>query len=61
MATSPRSTVASVIGWVIVALVVFWAVGFVLGTIRFLLRAFAWLIVVAVLVVVYLRLKAPDD
>jgi hypothetical protein len=52
--------VATVIGWVIVALVLFWAVGFVLGTIRFLIRAFAWLIVVAILVVVYLRLKGSD-
>ena len=61
MATSPRSVLASVIGWIIVAVLLFWALGFVLGTIRFLIRAFAGLIVLAILVVVYLRLRAPDD
>lgn len=61
MAASPRSVIASVVGWLIVALLVFWAFGFVLGTIRFLVRAFALLIVLAILVVLYLRLKAPDD
>jgi hypothetical protein len=61
MATSPRSVVASVVGWVIVAVVLFWAFGFVLGAIRFVVRAFALLIVLGILVVVYLRLRAPDD
>ena len=61
MATSPRSVAASVVGWVIAALVLFWALGFVLGTIRFVVRAFAWLIVLGILVVVYLRLRASDD
>ena len=60
MAASPRSAVASVIGWLIVALVVFWALGFVIGTIRFLLRAALWLVVLAILVGVYVRLRADD-
>ena len=61
MATSPRSVLASVIGWIIVAVLLFWALGFVLGTIRFLIRAFAGLIVLAILVALYFRLRAPDD
>ena len=60
MAASPRSVVASAIGWLIVALVLFWALGFVIGTIRFLLRAALWLVVLAILVGVYIRLRADD-
>jgi hypothetical protein len=61
MATAPRSMLASVVGWIIVAVVLFWALGFVLGTIRFLIRAFAWVIVLAILAAVYVKLKGPDD
>ncbi len=61
MAANPRSMIASVVGWIIVAVVLFWALGFVLGTIRFIIRAFAWVIVLAILIAVYLRLRAPGD
>lgn len=57
---SPRSALASAIGWVIVALVVVWAFGMVIGWIAFVLRSFVWIAVIGVLVVAYLRLKAPD-
>lgn len=60
MASGPRSVIASVVGWLIVAIVLFWALGFVIGTIRLLLRAAVWLIVLAVLVGVYVRLSADD-
>jgi len=58
---SPRSALASAIGWVIVALVVVWAFGMVIGWIAFVLRSFVWIVVIGVLAVAYLRLKAPDD
>ena len=57
---SPRSALASVIGWVIVALLVVWAFGMVIGWIAFVIRSFFWLALIGLLVVAYLRLKAPD-
>lgn len=61
MSSRPRNLLASLIGWIIVAVVVIWAFGLVIGWIRFVLRTFAWLVVLAVLVIVYLRVKAPPD
>ena len=57
---SPRSTLASALGWVIVALVVVWALGMVIGWIAFVLRSLVWIALIGVLVVAYLRLKTPD-
>lgn len=61
MASRPRSLLASAIGWIIVALVVIWAFGLVIGWIRFVLRSIAWVVVLIVLIVAYLAVKAPDD
>lgn len=61
MASRPRSMLASVIGWVIVALLVIWGFGLVIGWIAFVLRSFAWLVLIAVLVVAYLAVKGPPD
>ena len=58
---SPRSALASVVGWIIVVLVVVWAFGMIVGWIAFVVRSFFWLVVIGVLVMAYLRLKAPDD
>ena len=61
MASRPRSALASAIGWVIVALILIWAFGLVIGWIRFVLRSIAWLVVIVVLVVAYLAVKGPPD
>lgn len=58
---SPRSALASAIGWVIVALVVVWGFGMIVGWIAFVVRSFVWIVVIGVLVVAYLTLKAPPD
>ena len=58
---SPRSAMASAIGWVIVALVVVWGFGMIVGWIAFVVRSFVWIVVIGVLVVAYLSLKAPPD
>ena len=58
---SPRSALASAIGWVIVALVVVWGFGMVVGWIAFVVRSFLWIVVIGVLVVAYLSLRAPPD
>ena len=52
---------ASIVGWVIVALVLFWLLGAVIGTIRFLIRFLVWAIVLVALVALYLNLRAPSD
>ncbi len=58
---SPRSALASAIGWVIVALVVVWGFGMIVGWIAFVVRSFLWIVVIGVLVVAYLSLRAPPD
>ena len=61
MAAKPRAALASVIGWIIVALIVIWAFGLIIGWIGFVLRSMAWLIVIGVLVFVYFAVKGPPD
>lgn len=61
MATAPRSVLASAIGWVIVALVVIWLFGMVIGWIRFVLRSIVWVVLIGVLIGVYLSVKEPPD
>jgi uncharacterized transporter YbjL len=54
-----KSALGTVIGWIIVALLVFWAFGFIIGTLRFLLRSFLMFILLGGLVVAYFALKDP--
>lgn len=62
MASKPRDALASVIGWLIVIVVAFWAFGMVIGWIHFVLRSLAWLVLIAVLVTAYLAIKGtPGD
>jgi hypothetical protein len=61
MASTPRSALASAIGWVVVALVVIWLFGMVIGWIRFVLRSVVWIVLIAVLIGVYLSIKEPPE
>jgi len=61
MPSRTRSALASAIGWVIVALVVIWLFGMVIGWIRFVLRSIVWIVLIAVLIGVYLSIKDPPD
>ena len=61
MSATPRSVLASAIGWVIVALIVIWLFGIVIGTLRFVLRSVVWVVLVALLVGAYFSLKTPPD
>lgn len=61
MATSPRSVLASAIGWIIVALIAIWLFGMVIGWIRFVLSSIAWFVLIGLLVAAYLAARAPDD
>ena len=61
MATTPRSVLASAIGWLIVALVAIWLFGMVIGWIGFVLRSIVWIVLIGVLIGVYLSVKEPPD
>ncbi|HEY5663067.1 MAG TPA: hypothetical protein VIS05_03430 [Ilumatobacter sp.] len=61
MRPTRRSTLATALGWVIVAILVVWLFGVVIGVIRFVLRSLLGLVVVAVLVGAYFALKTPPD
>jgi len=54
-----KSSLATVIGWVIVALIVFWAFGFIIGTLRWLLRSFLLFALLIGLLFAYFALKDP--
>lgn len=58
---SPRSALASVIGWIIVALIVVWLFGMLIGWIRFVLRSAAWLVLIGLLLAAYFAAKGPPD
>lgn len=61
MASKPRSMLATLVGWVIVIIVGWWLLGFVIGTVRWLLRTVLMAAVLIGLVVLYLKLKEPND
>ena len=56
-----KSALGTAIGWLIIALLVFWGFGFLLGTLRWLLRSFLMFLILGGLVVAYFALKDPPD
>ncbi|MGB8858360.1 MAG: hypothetical protein WCC60_03845 [Ilumatobacteraceae bacterium] len=54
-----KSALSTVVGWLIVGLIAFWAFGFVLGTLRWLLHSLLMFIILGGLIVAYLALKDP--
>jgi hypothetical protein len=56
-----RSALASVIGWLIVIIVAWWVLGFLLGTVMWILRGVVFVAVLLGLLWAYLALKAPDS
>lgn len=61
MPSQTRSALASAIGWTIVALIVIWLFGIVIGWIRFVLRSIVWIVLIGVLIWIYLSVKEPPD
>jgi hypothetical protein len=61
MRSRSRSALASAVGWVIVALVVIWMFGLVIGWIRFVLRSVVWIVLIGLLLAAYLAIKEPPD
>jgi len=57
---SGRSTLRTVVGWLIVVLLAFWLLGIVIGTIKFVVRFFLWAVVLGLLIFAYFKLKDDD-
>ena len=52
-----KNALATVVGWLIVALLVFWLLGIIVGTIAFMIRFVAWIVVFGLLLAAYMKLK----
>ncbi len=64
MSTQPsgaRSVLATLVGYVIVAIVVLFLFHFIIGTILWLFRTLVIVVVLLGLVTIYLKLKSPPD
>ena len=55
-----RSVLATIVGYLIVAIVVIVLFNFVIGTIFWLLRTVIVVVAILALITIYLRLKTPD-
>jgi hypothetical protein len=63
MSTEPsgaRSVLATIVGYILVAVIVLVLFNFIIGTILWLFRTLVIVAVLLGLLIVYLRLKAPD-
>ncbi|MCU1361135.1 MAG: hypothetical protein JWN99_2424 [Ilumatobacteraceae bacterium] len=56
-----RSGLATVVGWVLVAVIAYFALRFVLGTLFWLIRTVVIIVVIGGLLMLYLNLKAPKE
>jgi hypothetical protein len=56
-----RSFLATIIGWVLTAIVVWLALRFILGTVGVVVRGVVLIIVIVGLLWAYLALKTPDE
>jgi hypothetical protein len=56
-----RSLLATIVGWVLTAIVVWFALRFLLGTVGFLVRGVVLIVVIVGLLCAYLALKVPND
>ena len=60
MASSGRSVLASVVGWIVVALIAWFLFGWILGALRFILRVIVILVVLGALIALYVKLRGDD-
>ncbi|MEL6891623.1 MAG: hypothetical protein AAFP84_08510 [Actinomycetota bacterium] len=56
---APRNLAATIVGWLLVALVVYLLFGWIIGTIRWIIRMIVVLVVLGGLFALYLKLR--DD
>ena len=57
----PRSLLATVVGYVVVAIIVWFLFGWLVGTILWILRTVLIIVAVVGLIALYLKLKTPSD
>ena len=58
---SSRSVLKSIVGWLIVALIAFWLLDLVIGTVRVLARFVVWIVIIGLLVFAYFKLQGDED
>lgn len=58
--SSGRSLLATIVGWVIVALILWFFFGWILGTLRFILRIIVILVVIGALISLYVKLRGDN-
>jgi hypothetical protein len=58
---SSRSVLKSIVGWLIVALVAFWLLDLVIGTVRVLARFVVWIVIIGLLVFAYFKLQGDEE
>lgn len=58
--SSGRSLLATFVGWLIVALIVWFFFGWILGTLRFIVRIVVILVVIGALSSLYFKLRNDD-
>jgi uncharacterized membrane protein YdjX (TVP38/TMEM64 family) len=56
-----RSFLASVLGWVIVAIIAYFVLGALVGTILWILRTLLIVVAIGGLIWLYFKLKSPKD
>ncbi len=61
MAEPKRSILATIVGWLIVAVLGWWLLGVVLGTLRWVIRSILVVALLLGLLWLYLSLKVPSD
>jgi hypothetical protein len=59
--STPRSALATIVGWLIVAVIGWFVLSSVLGAVFWVARGFLWVLILGGLVWAYLALKAPSD
>jgi hypothetical protein len=58
--SGPRSLLASVVGWLIVAVIVYFFFGWIVGSVRVVLRMAGIVLVIGVLLFLYFKLRGDD-
>ncbi len=61
VAGNARSLTATIVGWVIVAIVVYLLLGALMTALSFLVRFVIWAVVIGALITLYVNLKSPDN
>ena len=57
----PRSFLATVVGYLVVAIIIWFLFGWLVGTILWILRTVLIIVAVVGLIALYLKLKSPND